>query len=472
MHDSCLYFSKKKLKKIRRLQSVPIYPPGEKLEPAKQKKKKKKKKKKKVQPAAATGVLVVDEDPVWQKPVKLDEEEAENDSADEEKPIVDEDIEVKRMRRLELIKSKRAYNAIAEDGSGWVSLSPKRSRSVDLGSDMSPPRKRRTRNDSPSPELEGKVLGSGAEAADLSPPRRRRTPSLEPDGMMAHFDGQDLDLSPPRRRQRTRNDTPEAEPESKANLSPPRQQRRRHYTPSHEPDKRTSPPIRQHSTDNVGSHASLDRDMSPLRKSRKALDGPSSSKQRPKTGLITGRDISEEISKTKKEDKLRFLKMDPSESGRGAEPVYRDKKGDRISKDEYSKLKQKVEEKPKEKKLEWGKGLAQKREAEARFQELELEKERPFARTRDDPELDKMLKERIRWSDPMAHLVKLISYFLILLAKFIDCLVFGNNAELTFSQHIPSLRNSEKMKESGFIILQDILSHSRIKRGLDAAPNR
>lgn len=27
---------------------------------------------------------------------------------------------------------------------------------------------------------------------------------------------------------------------------------------------------------------------------------------------------------------------------------------------------------------------------------------------RDDPELDKMLKERIRWGDPMAHLVKVI----------------------------------------------------------------
>lgn len=35
-----------------------------------------------------------------------------------------------------------------------------------------------------------------------------------------------------------------------------------------------------------------------------------------------------------------------------------------------------------EKKLEWGKGLAQKREAESRLQELELEKEKPFARTR------------------------------------------------------------------------------------------
>lgn len=32
--------------------------------------------------------------------------------------------------------------------------------------------------------------------------------------------------------------------------------------------------------------------------------------------------------------------------------------------------------------MEWGKGLAQKREAEANAKELELEREKPFARTR------------------------------------------------------------------------------------------
>lgn len=49
---------------------------------------------------AAEGVLVVDRDPIWQKPVKLEEEEEEEDSAGinriqhfpgiEEKPEVDE----------------------------------------------------------------------------------------------------------------------------------------------------------------------------------------------------------------------------------------------------------------------------------------------------------------------------------------------------------------------------------------------
>ncbi|RYR75029.1 hypothetical protein Ahy_A02g009742 isoform B [Arachis hypogaea] len=121
--------------------------------------------------------------------------------------------------------------------------------------------------------------------------------------------------------------------------------------------------------------------------------------------------------------------MDPSTSGHGAEPVYRDKVKVRVSKKEYLKSKQKVEEKPKKKEIEWGKGLAQKREAEARMKE-------PFARSRDDPELDNMLKDRLRWGDPMPHLV---------------------NKKV--------LGEGEKMKESGFVVPQ-------LKRGLDAAPYR
>lgn len=45
------------------------------------KKKKKKKKMKKTDSTHATGVLIVDEDPVWQKPVNLEEEDDGNDSA-------------------------------------------------------------------------------------------------------------------------------------------------------------------------------------------------------------------------------------------------------------------------------------------------------------------------------------------------------------------------------------------------------
>ncbi|XP_019198258.1 PREDICTED: BUD13 homolog [Ipomoea nil] len=106
--------------------------------------------------------------------------------------------------------------------------------------------------------------------------------------------------------------------------------------------------------------------------------------QRQKTGLVTGKDVKDEIAKTKKDEWLRFKELDAVVSGRGAEPVYRDKvTGERLSKEEYlQSQKKKEKEKPKEIKLEWGKGLAQKREMEARLKELESEKEKPFARSR------------------------------------------------------------------------------------------
>jgi len=42
--------------------------------------------------------------------------------AGDDRPLVDEEIEVKRMRRLEAIRAARPYNAIVEDGSGWVTV--------------------------------------------------------------------------------------------------------------------------------------------------------------------------------------------------------------------------------------------------------------------------------------------------------------------------------------------------------------
>uniref|UniRef100_A0A2N9EFJ4 BUD13 homolog n=1 Tax=Fagus sylvatica TaxID=28930 RepID=A0A2N9EFJ4_FAGSY len=427
----------------------------------------------------------------------------------EEKPQVIEDIEVKRMRRLKYLRARHLYNAISEDGSGWASLSPKRLDSNDPNSDMSPPRKQRVQNDTPSSEPEQKASDSGRDYTDMSPPRQLRK---------RHHD-----MSPPRK-QRVQNDSPSPEPGVKpsTDLSPPRQRQKHHYTPSPKPDTKApcftilnsdfSPPHRRqvlvdndrkkHETADLpdispprwGRRGSpyqddfptpIGSDLSRPRKSRKDLGRPGSPDLSPprrrstetnasrayllpalsppgksqkeaavegqrKTGLITGQDIKEEIARTKKNDWLRFNEMDPSVSGQGAEPIYRDKKGDHISKEEFLKLRNKVkiEEKPKEKKLEWGKGLVQKREAEAKLQELELEKHKPFARTRDDPELNNMLKDRLRFGDPMAHLKK--------------------HPELV----LPNLGDSEKMKESGFIVPQDIPNNSWLKRGLDALPNR
>ncbi|XP_060187422.1 uncharacterized protein LOC132616783 isoform X2 [Lycium barbarum] len=440
----------------------------------------------------------------------------------EELPQVNEDIEVKRMKRLEQLRARRPFGSVSEDGSGWVSV-PCTSNNNDQVSDLSPPRKRLSRNDSPSPEPQ--FTSSSPAAGYLSPPRRPRarndTPSPErgprkrsarndtpsPEPQLKPSSARDADMSPPRkrkplstgfvdisppRRRRARNDTPEPDMKSLSSrdvdISPPRRRRTRNDIPSPEPKGRPSsdlsPPRRRQKYDQSlsdisdvspprrGSRAQGDlradqaTDLSPPRKKkdqnasdvdlsprRKARPHSPTTKQGPKTGLVSGKDIKEEIDKTKKEDWLRFQEMDPSISGRGAEAVYRDKiTGKRMSKEEFLKNKKKKEEKekPKEIKIEWGKGLAQKREMEVRLQELESEKDKPFARSRDDPELDVMLKERVRWGDPMAHLVK---------KKQLEPILrdFGDN---------------EKMKESGFIIPQEIPSHSWIKRGLDAAPNR
>lgn len=398
------------------------------------KKKKKKKKKRNTKPDVnMNGVLVVDEDPVWQKPVQIEEEDDE--SEDEEKPQVDEDIEVKRMKRLEQLKNRRPFGAISEDGSGWLPVSE--TARNDPNSDISPPRKRRARNDTPSPSPEHETNSSKmGPNSHMSPPRKRRnrndTPSPEPNRNRSrhHHSSSpepESDLSPPRKgRPREPVDS---------DISPPRRGRNR-------PREDLSPP-RKKREDRHRSVAVLGSDLSPPRK-------PVKESERPKTGLVSGKDIKEEIAKTKKEDWLRFQKMDPSISGRGAEGVRRDKRtGERLSKEQI-KLLQKKDEKPKEIKLEWGKGLAQKRETEARLQELELEKDKPFARTRDDPDLDNMLKERVRWGDVMAHLVK---------KKHSDLI-------------LPDIGDNEKMKESGFIVPQDVPNHSWLKRGFDAAPNR
>ncbi|KAL3649008.1 hypothetical protein CASFOL_005411 [Castilleja foliolosa] len=563
-------------------------------------KEKKKKKKKKVK-SYVGGVLVVDEDPVWQKPVKPDEEE--EDSADEEKPQVNEDIEVKRMRRLEQLRYKRPVGVISEDGSGWISVSdtPSAMNSEDQNTDISPPRKRRVRNDTPSPKSEQEADGPAGsdlspprqphkhsqgdrtapyeEASDrgrfLSPPRRQRRDEHssvpEPGRILSRPKAMDSDISPPRRARhdsRYQDDSQQISKHSSvpehgrissrpkamdSDISPPRRARHdpRYQDDSQQIGKHTSvpgkissrskamdsdisPPRRarhdsryQDDSQQIDKHSSvpepgkissrpkaIDSDMSPPRRARRhsryqddprassaadlspprkfknersssivstrnsihRLDdnntvdaappasgfSPSRSRRKespnsshhPKTGLVSGRDIKAEIDKTKKEELLRFNALDPSVSGRGAEPIYRDPKtGERMSKEEFlnsRKKERKKDEKPKEIKLEWGKGLAQKRDAEARLQEIEVEKNKPFARSRDDPDLDSMLKERVRWGDPMAHLVK----------------------KKQLEPVLPDLGDSEKMKESGFIVPQEIPSHSWIRRGLDAAPNR
>ncbi|KAI0491353.1 hypothetical protein KFK09_025613 [Dendrobium nobile] len=477
------------------------------------KKAKKKKNKEKLKPlSTGGGVVVVDNDPIWQKPVQLDDAEEEDNFAGDETPQVEEDIEVKRMKRLQALRSVRPYHGINEDGSGWVSIPkpsrPSASKGQDLSpqlnkhdfgnsdlsptysdKDLSPPHQRRRRLDTPSPEPG--LSGHGGEARDLSPPRKRRVEDLSPP-RHGKFRTQEVeagrgsrkgdlsplrkpvkgakkgpleDLSPPRKA-RSSPDADLSPPRrirkmSPDDLSPPRRASKRSLEPT---DMQTSS-FHDLSHTTKGQFGSSQNSSAPRRVHHGSLEGrgntnlpsagplppriteSSMTKEAKRGGILSGKEMKEETDRKRMEEKSRFAAMDPLLTGRGAEVVFRDKEGKKVSKEELMKSKEKKKE---EKPLEWGKGLAQKREAEERGKELEREKERPFARSRDDPELDKMLKERLRWGDPMAHLVKRKTSELIL----------------------EDFAENEKMKESGFIVPQSIPTHSWLKRGLDFTPNR
>lgn len=55
-----------------------------------------------------------------------------------------------------------------------------------------------------------------------------------------------------------------------------------------------------------------------------------------------------------------------------------------------------------ERQMEWGKGLVQREEEQARKKRMEEEKFKPLARYKDDEELNEELKDRERWNDPAA----------------------------------------------------------------------
>lgn len=231
-------------------------------------------------------------------------------------PQIDEDIEVKRMKRLEQLRLRRPFHSIAEDGSGWVSLSPKHPNSVDQNLDISPPRRHRTRNDTPSPEPElrptqrrqdtpspepGQSQGLNSEPGpdgDISPPRRRRarnnTPSPDPKRIHSDYRKEDDDLLPPwqlkknypvqlpdispSRRPHSRTSAV-YEPGQTADLSPPRRNRACNDTPSPEPSRsraqhgREDDDLSPHRQQKKRGHT-LSPDMSPPRRphSRRAAD--------------------------------------------------------------------------------------------------------------------------------------------------------------------------------------------------------
>jgi len=99
---------------------------------------------------------------------------------------------------------------------------------------------------------------------------------------------------------------------------------------------------------------------------------------------------------------------DPEGVAAAQETVYRDSSGRKIDmkleKAEAARKKREREEREAQK-MEWGKGLVQRDDAEKRKREEERIRQSGFARYADDEELNRAQKDQDRWNDPAAAFV-------------------------------------------------------------------
>jgi pre-mRNA-splicing factor CWC26 len=110
-----------------------------------------------------------------------------------------------------------------------------------------------------------------------------------------------------------------------------------------------------------------------------------------KAGLQDAEVLRQENAAAREREAEMFHRMDPSESGLGAETVYRDKEGKRINL-KLERLKKMQEENKKmeeeEKFMEWGKGVATIKMAEEKIKDELYEMSKPLARYADDESPD------------------------------------------------------------------------------------
>jgi len=415
-------------------------------------------KKKKIKKAKASlGVVrIVDSDVTgFAQPADPNHRQGQDDDGDEDQPLIANPEEAEVLKRqaeqerqilargtitswetVEELPQVAAAGARAVGGiTNGLDISERRS-------DASPLR-RRPRSPSPS------------NGSDASPPRRR-----------ARHDSPEEDASPPRRRHRARHDTPETDNNgggsSNSDASPPRR-RKRHD--SSEDD--ASPPRRRGAAAQRHSSRS-DSDASPPRRpggerGDNANDGNDKVKMSDGTtaGMVSGRAIQEEMARKREAEAKRFQKLGADVTGRGAETVYRDKSGQKLSKEEFVEARAAERKAGKaqyddESQLAWGGGLKQKKGREEAERRLREEAAKPFARGHDES-LDAEQRERMRWGDPMAHLVKKKT-------SANDLLLDAPLSSFTVQQ--------DALKKSGFIIPLEVPKHSWMRRGLGPPTNR
>jgi pre-mRNA-splicing factor CWC26 len=121
-----------------------------------------------------------------------------------------------------------------------------------------------------------------------------------------------------------------------------------------------------------------------------------------KGGLLTKAQVAQAIPSVKTSSH----EMTKEEAAAAQETIYRDASGRKIDmkaeKAEAARKKREREAKEAEK-LQWGKGLVQRDEAEQTRKKLEKMKTTSFARTVDDKQINEEQKAVDRWNDPAAQ---------------------------------------------------------------------
>jgi len=325
-------------------------------------------------------------------PMHRDEE-----SDDEDRPIFVEDRDL-----MEQFHYEQKLKKAKEQRSGWVDVSEQTAHNP--ARDLSPPRKPRFDND---------PLSVKKDNTDMSPPRKPR--SEKSSVSIKREDSTTEDLSPPRK---SKSESTRESNKTSTDLSPPRNKKRPDTSPprnNKRPD--TSPPRssrheKSPTRNNQSESHKATVDLSPPRERTKIkieITSTNREKSPPKvaevkkTGLMSGQDIQKHHEEQVRQTRENRAKLDAVAAGKGAETIYRDKKGRPLTM--LNKLLN-PDQQTEEEQYEWGGGKKDKEAEEEKKRIEEEDKGKPYrGATLDDEKLNQEYRDAVRFGDPMAHLL-------------------------------------------------------------------
>ncbi|KAJ7997504.1 hypothetical protein DPEC_G00229710 [Dallia pectoralis] len=403
------------------------------------------------------GMKIVDDDVDWRL---LTGEEEEEEEEEEEAPVVAEVIDERpdEIKRLEAFRTSSKWRVMGDEedpeeeepGVRHDSPEPQSIRKTRHDS-PEPLSIRKTRHDSPEPQSIRKTRHDSPEpqsirktrhdSLDISQPRRVRHDSADASPRRLEPGATSPSSAPPHRTHMTHNR--ESSPSRKeaiclssarvhspgSDQSPPRKPAQN--GPGYDSDQ--SPPRRRRK----GEQQS-DSDQSPPRRRRKGGQNSDSDQSPPRRRAQGGRGtdsdlfpsgkpgqsqsrnmlsggaaglVSVDVLRREQEENRRREKINQplEDASRNAETVFRDKSGKRRDiETEREEQRRKAGEKAEKdlKYAQWGKGVAQGQMQQQNVEDALKESQKPLARSRDDQDLDKMLREQEREGDPMLAMMR------------------------------------------------------------------